>query len=358
MNSHHSAIQFPLNCWFVATASSSLHDGPYGITICGTPLVLFRDSLGHVVAFEDRCVHRAAPLSLGRVEPAGLRCLYHGLLFNSEGVCTEVPGQKSVPRAARVKTFPVAETSGWVWVWPGDPTLADFALIPPATTGRDNQWVTSQSYLDFDAHYLLLVDNLLDFSHVAYVHERSFKADTKWATVRPTIEAIPRGVRVSRWIVDTLALSSARDWAGKPSDTWQSYDFLAPGILIMETCYCLPGSAKLAAFGVPREGVMARNRACQAVTPMTSKASRYFFAVVLPASEVSPEDCENVLAVSRSAFLEDKAMIEAQQARIAEDHAWKPLAMPGDRALWDFHKILEQLGDQSQRTTDAALTSQ
>ena len=345
MNPLHSSAQFPVNCWMVAAASPSLHCEPLGVTICSKPIVLFRDAAGRVAALEDRCVHRAAPLSLGRVEAGGLRCLYHGMLFDSHGTCTEVPGQRSVPRSACVRRYPVVERNGWIWVWPGKPEQADEALLPNAMAADHSGWITAQSYLDFQAHYSLLVDNLLDFSHLAFVHANSFKADPKWATLRPTISSIPRGLRVSRWIVDAPALASARKCAGNKTDTWQSYDFLAPGILLMETCYCHPGAAEAAAFGAPTEGVLVRNRAYQAVTPMTARSSRYFFVAVLPAEEVERETCEHVLAVSRQAFLEDKAMIEAQQQRIDDGPTWQPLALNADRGIWQFHQILAELTD-------------
>jgi phenylpropionate dioxygenase-like ring-hydroxylating dioxygenase large terminal subunit len=345
MSQLHSIAAFPINCWIVAAASPSLHTEPLGVTICGKPIVLFRDAAGQVAALEDRCVHRAAPLSLGRVEDGRLRCLYHGMLFDSRGTCAEVPGQRSVPASACVRSYPVLERNGWIWVWPGKRGQADEALLPDAMAADHPGWITAQSCMDFHAHYSLLIDNLLDFSHLAFVHEKSFKADPKWATIRPTISPIPRGLRVSRWIVDAPALASAREWAGRQADTWQSYDFLAPGVLLMETCYCRPGSAEAAAFGAPTEGIMVRNRAYQAVTPMTARSSRYFFVTVLPADEVDRDTCERVLAVSVQAFLEDKAMIEAQQRRMDDDPTWKPLALQGDRGIWQFHNILAEFRD-------------
>ena len=340
----HPSAEFPVNCWMVAAASPSLHSEPLGVTICGESIVLFRDAAGRVAALEDRCVHRAAPLSLGRVETGRLRCLYHGMIFDSHGTCVEVPGQRSVPRGACVRSYPVVEKNGWIWVWPGNPGQADEALLPDAMATDHPGWITAQSSMDFQAHYSLLVDNLLDFSHLAFVHGKSFKADPKWGTIRPTISSIPRGLRVSRWIVDAPALASARELAGKEADTWQSYDFLAPGVLLMETWYCHPGAAEAAAFGAPTDGVLVRNRAYQAITPMTARSSRYFFVAVLPADEVDRETCEHVLAVSQQAFLEDKAMIEAQQQRIDGSPTWQPLALPADKGIWQFHKILAELG--------------
>ena len=92
-------------------------------------------------ALEDRCCHRAAPLSLGAVEGDHLRCGYHGLTFDAKGQCVSVPGQDSVPSGARVRAYPVAERYNVVWIWMGDPARADDSKIVElpwlADTGLD-----------------------------------------------------------------------------------------------------------------------------------------------------------------------------------------------------------------------------
>ena len=124
------------NAWYVAAWEQDLPaDQPTAITIIDQPIVLWRAG-DQLAAFEDRCVHRMAPLSLGRCEGARLRCMYHGLLFDAQGRCVEIPGQDTIPAIARVRTFPAVSRHSWVWVWMGDPALADEALIrrPSAST--------------------------------------------------------------------------------------------------------------------------------------------------------------------------------------------------------------------------------
>lgn len=338
--------EFPANCWFVAAASQELADAPLAVMLAGKPVVLFRNADGGAVALEDRCVHRHAPLSLGRIEPRGLRCMYHGLLFAPDGRCIEIPGQDAIPPKAAVTTYPVAERHGWIWVWLGDAALASRDLLPPAIAGDHPGWITAQSRLDYAAHYSLIIDNLLDFSHLSFVHAKSFRADPKWATVRPTIKTLPRGLRISRWIADAPALMSARALAGQVVDTWQSYDFLAPGVLVMETCYCAPGTAERSGFGPPASGVLVRNGASQAVTPLTARSSRYFFAVALPAEGADQAICDKILQVSGQAFQEDKLIIEAQQQRIDQAPERHPLPTAADGAITLFHRILRRLAGE------------
>src|SRR5260370_28299020 len=129
---------FATNCWSVVAASGSVSStAAFATMLAGKPIVLFRDNTGAVVALEDRCVHRHAPLSLGKVESQGLRCRYHGLLFAPDGKCLHIPGQTFIPPNACVTTYPVLERHGWIWVWPGDPRPAT-ETVPPTAIARDH----------------------------------------------------------------------------------------------------------------------------------------------------------------------------------------------------------------------------
>src|SRR5215475_13117307 len=114
------------NAWYVAAWSHELKAGQLlARTIIDQPLVLYRTGSGEIVALEDRCCHRFAPLSLGRLEGDDLRCMYHGLKFARDGRCIEIPGQKLIPQSACVRGYPVAQRGSWVWLWMGEPALAD-----------------------------------------------------------------------------------------------------------------------------------------------------------------------------------------------------------------------------------------
>ncbi len=115
-------MMYVKNAWYVAAWEHEIGDGkPYAMSVLGEPIVLYRTESGRIVALEDRCVHRLAPLSLGRCEGERLRCMYHGLLFDADGRCVEIPGQEMIPPKARVRSYPVETRAGWVWVWMGDP---------------------------------------------------------------------------------------------------------------------------------------------------------------------------------------------------------------------------------------------
>lgn len=139
--------------------------------------------------------------SLGRLEGDDVRCLYHGLRFAPNGRCNEIPGlEQAIPDRACVRKFPVEERNSWVWVWMDNEARADTSLIPTSVGHGHPEYVVKSGYLDYDAYYMLINDNLTDLSHLSYVHAASFGADLQWSSVRPKIEALERGIRVSRWI--------------------------------------------------------------------------------------------------------------------------------------------------------------
>src|SRR6185503_11457274 len=121
---------FVRNAWYIGAAREELGSEPLGRLMLEDPIVIYRKADGAPVAMEDRCCHRRAPLSKGKVEGDQLRCGYHGFLHDSEGKCVWVPGTDRIPSGARVKGYPTVETHKWIWIWMGDPAKADPALVP------------------------------------------------------------------------------------------------------------------------------------------------------------------------------------------------------------------------------------
>src|SRR5258708_634276 len=108
---------WPRNAWYLAAWRDEIRDQPVARTILSEQVVLFRGANRKIAALEDRCCHRAAPLSMGAVVPEGLRCGYHGPVFAADGRCIEIPGQQSIPPQASVRSYPIAEREEFVWIW-------------------------------------------------------------------------------------------------------------------------------------------------------------------------------------------------------------------------------------------------
>ena len=171
---------FLRNYWYVAATDAEIGRKPLARTILGEPIVFFRTEAGAPVAMEDRCAHRHLPLSMGKLVGDELQCHYHGLRFGTDGRCTRIPGQEQIPRGAKVKTYPVAERYHWIWIWMGDPALADPAAITDFHWLDDpNHWGAKSSYLHVEANWQLVVDNLLDLTHLAFVHDTTI-GNLRW----------------------------------------------------------------------------------------------------------------------------------------------------------------------------------
>ena len=179
---------FLRNCWYVAAWDHELlHGAKLARTILEKPVVLFRGESGRYIALDNRCCHRGAPLSMGRVEGDCIRCMYHGMKYDASGVCVQIPGQSRIPESLRVTSYPVQERGHLVWIWLGDPARADPALIVDYPPLHDPAWRGVPAYLHYDANWLLIVDNLSDFAHLAFVHTNTLGGSEEYAyTTKPT----------------------------------------------------------------------------------------------------------------------------------------------------------------------------
>lgn len=339
--------EFVCNCWYVVGWDHEFSEGVIqSRTILDEPIVFYRKSDGSLSALADRCVHRQAPLSMGRIEGDHLRCMYHGLLFNAKGACIEIPGQDQIPAKACVRSYPVTEKGSWVWVWMGNPEKADPALIPPVRGFDAPEWVLKSGELDYDAPYDLINDNLLDLSHLAYVHADSFGATTGWSSRPPRTVEIDRGVRVERWVEGAPPIPPLPSLARYDSiDLWVTYDFLAPGVFIMYTATYAAGTAQASDHTAPSPSseLLFSNYTCQAVTPMTSASSRTFFTWG-PGSEFGDEAiAQQMIDVAKVAFNEDKRIIEAQARVILRNPEIPVMPTAADKAVSLFRRVMDKL---------------
>ena len=341
---------FIKNCWYVAAWSSDLPDtGLIARTIINEPLVLFRSSRGELIALEDRCCHRQAPLSLGRREGDDLRCMYHGLKFDPSGRCIEIPGQETIPAKARVRRYAALEQHSWIWVWMGDAPAADASLVPPAVGLDDPAWSLLFGNIDYNANHMLIHDNLCDFSHIAYVHEQTFGGgDDRLAKTRPKITTLERGIRVERWSLNAPGRGYGGMEAGQ--DRWLHYDYLVPGVLLMRAENHPAGTAAQCGFGAPTAEPLHANFTSQAVTPLTPDTSRYYYSWGPRACEAvaNPGMPAMMLELANRAFEEDRRMIEAQQRNWRLRPAAEPLVIGHDRGPALMRSIFDKLLRQEQ----------
>lgn len=336
------------NAWYVVAWSSDLKPAkPYAMQVLGEQLVLYRTEQGSVVALADRCVHRLAPLSLGRCEGDRLRCMYHGLLFAPDGAVVEIPGQDKIPPQTRVRAYPVVEQASWIWVWMGDPAQADEALIPPSIGPDHPDYIMGYGHLDYAAEARLINDNLLDFSHLSYVHAKSFQAGPEFAQHLPKLEVLDRGVRFSRWVVgDKGPVGRQTD---QPRDNYMTYDFIVPGVLLMWSGSFPEGTAAACDHGVPdfASATAGVTFTSQAVTPMADGSARYFFCWGPHKDHGDEKLRDTLMELADMAFAEDKVMIEAQHKVIAATSDPQIMPTAHDKGVTLFNRLVERLAREA-----------
>ena len=165
---------FITNAWYVAAFADEIGRTLLRRTILGRPLVLYRTQAGVPVALEDRCVHRSFPLSLSKLDGDSIVCGYHGMRYDCSGRCLEVPSQRQAGSGLGVRAFPLIEAGALVWIWMGEGAADPAALPDIGEWVGDANWPASHHYFELKASYLALHENLLDLSHLSYLHAESF----------------------------------------------------------------------------------------------------------------------------------------------------------------------------------------
>lgn len=200
----------PTDCWYAPAASSEVDRDLLPVRAAGLPVVLFRTETGTVVALEDRCAHRAYPLSVGELIGDTVRCGLCGFVYGVDGRCVSVPTQPRVPYGAQVASYPVREADGLVWVWLGEPGRAALHRIPELPWLDDDGWSTVSGEEDVLASFLLLHENFADVTQVPFVAPDI--APSVLGTTPPPLEVV----------VSETSVSLHRDFPPAPLPAWQA----------------------------------------------------------------------------------------------------------------------------------------
>lgn len=260
---------FPSDCWYALARSSDVDDEPLGLRALGLPVVLFRTSDDRAVALEDRCAHRAFPLSSGVVVDEGIRCGLCGFVYDVDGQCVSVPTQPRVPFGAKVASYPVQERDGLVWAWLGEPGRARLARVPELPWLDDASWAGVGGASLVAAGYLLLHENFADVTQVPFVAP----------DIAPSViaEAPPLDV-----VVTETTVTLRREFAPAPLPSWQDGLVGADGapFSTLQEGYFLSPAVWVDHWDVTgADGASARLRFTHLVTPVEEGISQLHWQV-------------------------------------------------------------------------------
>jgi phenylpropionate dioxygenase-like ring-hydroxylating dioxygenase large terminal subunit len=337
---------FLRNYWYVAAWAEEIGRKPLRRVLLGEPVVMFRSEAGTPVAFEDRCPHRHLPLSMGKLVGDELQCHYHGLRFGIDGRCVRIPGQDQIPQKARVRTYPVVERYKWLWIWMGDPAMADPEQITDFHWLDDPNWGVKGSYLHVKANWQLVVDNLLDLTHLAFVHESTIgnSALAEHASVKVARSA--NNVVVTRWIIDQEPPPTFKKVGGftENVDRWQIIDFAPPAFLRLDVGATPTGTG--APEGKRVNGISMRN--LNAITPESETTSHYFWAQAHDFDVKNAETTNKIFEQIETAFLEDVEVFSAQQSNLDLISDPSQIDINADSGVIQARRILARLHEEEQ----------
>jgi vanillate O-demethylase monooxygenase subunit len=340
-NSGDEILQLLENLWYCAALKDEVSAKPMRRVICGMPMVFYQTEAGEPVALEDRCSHRHAPLSLGNMIDDEIHCLYHGYVFDRTGSCTHIPHQKGASANAAIRSFPIVERWGLLWVWWGDAAESDRALIPDLSWTEAPDKRPIYIYFYVNANHQLVADNLLDVSHADYLHSSTFGSNSgKKGGAQPdsmTMETTTSDGKVNsyRKLENVTVGPLARKWGGftKELDRVNTQMWEPPNIIHVQL-----------------ELMNDENHIClnhdHIMTPETDKTTHYFMDATrdFGVENVGYPTDEDIYNEHYSVISgEDIPMIEAQQANIDLYDSLRDVPAKADRLVDDVHRLLRDL---------------
>ena len=298
------------NCWYVAGWSKDYGRELKAEKYLGENVVIYRKQDGTPVALEDACPHRKLPLSKGALSEDSIICGYHGLTFNDKGQCSDSPTQRGMmPSRAVVKSYPIVDKYRLLWIWMGNPELSDPDTIFPIDNFESPTWgYTDGGVMDIKCNYLWVCDNLLDPSHVAWVHVTSFAGagtDDEPLEIKKT----DRGVIVSRWIHGNPPSPYYADLVKFEGncDRLQHYEMCIPAVALNKSIYTPEGTGGQGKAYIDKTYI---NISYNFMTPLDQDNTRYFW---FQHRNTDPQDKDISAKMNDGAlmaFLEDKGILE------------------------------------------------
>jgi phenylpropionate dioxygenase-like ring-hydroxylating dioxygenase large terminal subunit len=319
---------FLRNCWYAAALSTEIGHDLFYRRLLDEPVLIYRTESGEPVALGNRCPHRFAPLSKGRLLGDVVQCAYHGLRFGTDGSCIGgLRDEHHVPTGTAVPAYPVRERDGIVWIWMGDKDRVDETKIPDFSFMTEAGGNAVYGYLHVRADYRLAVDNLMDLTHAAILHEDTL------GKLTPALDRGELHVEADEDHIVAATMMKDADLRndGQLCDQW------------MDMCWSAPANMALTfgevPTGMPRPPIMRRAErgAIHILTPETEKTSHYIWG---NSGGYRPQ-----AGVVDPFADEDEPMLAVCQDMMGDQEFWalRPAILPTDAAAIRVRRRMEKL---------------
>ncbi|MFM9972019.1 MAG: Rieske 2Fe-2S domain-containing protein [Burkholderiales bacterium] len=344
-------MTFIRNAWYMAGWAEDVTDKCASRQLLGEPVLMYRLANGKAVALSDRCPHRFAPLSKGNRDGDIIECLYHGLRFDSTGTCVKNPhGDGKIPPNAVVRSYPLIERDTILWIWMGDAARADASRIPEFKFLRDPGYKALRGMNTVAAYYELVTDNLLDLSHINFLHAAYQKNDDLMTAANQITQE--RDTLVSkRFMPDIMGPMFYRQHLKDKSrhvDYWLHSRWDPPGSMSLDVGVTYAGQPE-------NEGL--RGLGTHVITPESERSTHYFYALARNHDLDNTEVDAKIREWQRVGFKEqDQPMLEDVQRNMGTTDlmALKPVILQPDNMAMRARRIISRL---LQEDAKAPLTS-
>lgn len=333
------------NAWYVAAKSSEISRELFSRQYLGVSTVIFRKEDGTPVALQNRCCHRSFPLAEGKLDGDVLECGYHGLRYDCTGKCIAVPSQKKPPENIRLRAFPVIEKKPFIWIWPGEPEKADVSLLPHQEFFDHPDWAVNIGFLSIKGSYVHLHENLLDLSHLSFLHDKTFGTpEYARAPLEATVE--DEHFEVWRHVECELPPIYARPlgWEGDKAMRSSGSLFISPG-LHMNT-----GILKNLDHEEKMPDSQPMVKVAQLITPETNTSTNYYYAQCRNFALDDVEMGKFMLEANQAAFSEDVFAIEHinKMQDLDQTPDFYEVDFPADLPGVSMRRYLKKLSDTEQ----------
>jgi len=324
------------NAWYVTAWSTEVSRQPVRRTVCEIPVTLYRMRDGSPVALEDRCSHRGYPLSAGKVVDDAIECGYHGFTFDCSGTCVRIPAQEIIPPRTTIRSFPLVEKDGWIWIWTGDSEKADAATVPDTHWMSDPEWATVTHSFPFACRAELIHDNLLDLTHESFIHLSTVGDDYIYqhpltVVVKGDVVSADRlmpGVEAPPLYASTMGLTGL--W-----DRFHCTEFHAPSFHALHS--------GITGQGRPREeGYLIK--VMNGITPIDAHTSHYYYAFSRNFGVDDESATEALVDGLRTVLQEDADAMALQEIGLQTRPAGESDVLIGqDAGLAKARKVMDRL---------------